>query len=153
MKDIETKLIHFIQEELPMTENPYETLGEMLGIEEAKVVELLNKLKSEGKLKRISAILRHQKSGYTANAMVVFNVAESQVDALGRTLTASHLVSHCYERHMHEKWPYNLYAMVHGKTEGEVEAFIAKFVSDYGVQHYAVLSSVEELKKTSMKYL
>ena len=64
----------------------------------------------------------------------------------------SPLVSHSYERKTYERWPYNLYAMMHGKTAEEIEAFVGAFVAENGVEHYEILYSEEELKKTSMVY-
>ncbi len=152
MDPIQQELIKALQGNLPLTENPYETLAQELGISEAEVVHRLRQLKTSGQLKRISAVLRHQKSGYTENAMVVFRVEAEKLDALARELARSPMVSHCYERAAYEKWPYNRYGMMHSKESGEIEFFVKELAARHGIDAYAVLPSEAELKKTSMVY-
>lgn len=149
---IDQALVKALQENLPFEENPYEAMGKTLGISEDEVVERLRNLKDSNKLKRIGAILRHQKSGYTRNAMVVFQAAEAIAGIIGKELAASSLVSHCYERIPCDRWPYNLYAMVHSRNENEIEAFVESIVEKYEIGAYKILHSVKELKKTSMIY-
>ena len=120
-----------LQGSLPFEENPYEAMGKILGISEDEVIERLRSMKDSSKLKRISAILKHQKSGYTNNAMVVFKTEEAMTETIGKELASSPLVSHCYERKPYEKWPYNLYAMLHSRQDSEIEIFVDSIVKKY----------------------
>ncbi len=153
MDELEKRLIAELQENIPLTENPYLALGERLGISEDEVVRLLRKLKESGRLKRIGAVLRHQRSGYSANAMVVFRLPERDIERTGSELAESPLVSHCYRRAPCDGWPYTLYAMMHGKTDEEIESFVRRFASAHGIDDYRILRSEEELKKSSMLYV
>lgn len=152
MDIINQELIKVLQGNLPLTENPYETLALKLGISEAEVVQRLRQLKTSGQLKRISAILRHQKSGYTENAMAVFQVEAEKLEAVAGELTRSPLVSHCYERASYAEWPYNLYAMLHSKNTGEIEDLVKAMAARHGIRAFSILPSEAELKKTSMVY-
>lgn len=149
---INQKLIKELQGNIPMEENPYEALGHLLGISESEVIQRLKELKKTGQLKRIGVILRHQKSGYTENAMVVLKVKDIFMEEVGNELASSSLVSHCYERTAYEKWPYNLYAMLHSKVANEIEGFVQEFTNKHNIDAYDILFSKEELKKTSMVY-
>lgn len=151
--NMEEKLIYLIQDELPLCENPYAELGKRLGITEADVVAVLNNLKKDGKLKRIGAILKHQKSGFHSNAMVVFQVESERICDVGEKLAHSDMVSHCYERAMYREFPYNLYAMIHSKENAEIDNFVNDFVSKHAIKSHTILYSIEELKKTSMRYI
>jgi len=150
--EINKELIKALQGNLPFEENPYEAIGKKLGITEDEVIEILRSLKASNRLKRISGILRHQKSGYTHNAMVVFRTDAAMAETIGMELSLSPLISHCYERMSYESWPYNIYAMLHSRKEFEIEAFVESFVKTYGIDDYEILYSVKELKKTSMVY-
>ena len=152
MDNMDKRLIKELQGNIPLGEDPYKALGSMLGIQEEEVVERLVKMKANGQLKRIGVILRHQQSGYNWNAMIVFKVEKHLIEKLGNKLSQSSLISHCYERRPNERWPYNLYAMIHGKEKGEIENFVYKFNKTYGIKIYDILYSQEELKKTSMIY-
>ncbi|MPW25095.1 Lrp/AsnC family transcriptional regulator [Alkalibaculum sp. M08DMB] len=152
MDQVSKNLIREIQGNLPICENPYKELGNKLGIGEEEVIQRLTELKKEGCLKRIAAILRHNESGYSANALVVFKTDNILIEKLGKILAKSSIVSHCYERKSNEKWPYNLYAMTHAKDINETIEFINDFVTIHGIQEYEILNSQEELKKASMIY-
>ncbi|HWQ73545.1 MAG TPA: AsnC family transcriptional regulator [Desulfitobacteriaceae bacterium] len=149
---IDQKLIKKLQGNLPLTENPYEALGRIIGIPESEVIRRLKNLQAAGCLKRIGAILRHQKSGYSQNALAVFQVPANRLEETGNLLAQSSLVSHCYERTAYENWPYNLYAMFHSKEKREIENFIHDFATKQGLTVYDILFSLEELKKTSMAF-
>ncbi len=152
MDKMEQELIKALQGTLPFEENPYEAMGKILGVSEDQIIEKLKNMKASNRLKRIGAILRHQKSGYTNNAMVVFKTEAAITETLGKELAISPLVSHCYERKSYGRWPYNLYAMLHSRKEYEIEAFVESVVKKYGIDAYEILYSVKELKKTSMTY-
>lgn len=153
MDQINQKLIKVLQGNLPFEENPYEAMGKIIGISEEEVIERLRAMKDSKRLKKIRAVLRHQKSGYNNNAMVVFKTDATITEKIGMELAASPLVSHCYERQSYEKWPYNVYAMVHSRREQEIETFVESIVTKYEIDAYEILYSVKELKKTSMVYV
>lgn len=63
-------------------------------------------------------------------------------------------VTHCYERVRHPPaWPYNLFAMVHGRSReevGERVEYIAVILGD-AARASAVLYSTRILKKTGLR--
>jgi len=152
MDKINKELIKELQENIPFDENPYEALGRKLGISEDEVIERLQLMKDLKQLKRISAVLRHQKTGYLYNAMVVFKTDVIMTETVGTELSLNPLSSHCYERKSYESWPYNLYVMLHSRNEYEIETLVEEIVEKYGILEYQILYSVRELKKTSMTY-
>lgn len=146
------KLIQEIQEDIPLTLNPYRKIAENLGWKEEEVIKRLNKLKKEGILKRIGGILKHRRAGYNGNGMFVCQVEENKIDTVGNKLTGFSEISHCYQRKSYSGWPYNIYAMVHGRSRKKVEKKVAQIIQEIDIIKYDILFSTEELKKTSMKY-
>jgi len=73
---------------------------------------------------------------------------------MGEMVGALNFVSHCYHRPRHlPDWPYNLFAMVHGKDRAEVESKVQQIavllnVNDEG---HTVLYSSRILKKTGLR--
>ena len=64
------------------------------------------------------------------------------------------MVSHCYLRPRHlPLWPYNLFAMVHGKTREEVAVRVAAIAALLGehCRGHEVLYSTRILKKTGLR--
>ena len=104
------------------------------------MLNLLRRMKEDGSIRRFGASIKHQKTGWTHNAMVAWIVDEADSDAIGEVAAKNQRISHVYFRPTSAPdWPYTLYTMVHGRSETALD-------------EYAVLDSLEELKKTSMTY-
>ncbi len=101
---------------------------------------------------RFGATLRHQRTGYRANAMAAWQVEEERIDAVGRIMAEFRQVSHCYRRNPTPAWPYNLYTMIHAEDEPACRETARQMAAAAGVAVYSLLFSREELKKTSMVY-
>ena len=81
------------------------------------------------------------------------NLGAAGRDAAGEIFAAHPRVSHCYWRPgTAPDWPYTLYSMLHGHSEEECLATVRGLSARTGLARYACLSSLAELKKTSMRY-
>ncbi len=152
LSDEEKQVISAIQGDIPVTESPYAALAQGVNMTEATFLELLKGLDDKGMIRRFGATLRHQKSGFTDNAMVAWQVAESDVEEVGSIMAAFSEVSHCYRRNPVLEWPYNLYTMVHATSRDACIETAESISKKTGVSIYRVLFSKRELKKTSMTY-
>ena len=112
----------------------------------------LNDLCKRGVIRRFGATLRHQKTGFTANAMVAWQVKEDRIEEVGEKMASFHQVSHCYRRDPTDTWPYNLYTMIHANDEQSCRQTARKLAETASIDDYTLLFSQEELKKTSMVY-
>jgi DNA-binding Lrp family transcriptional regulator len=122
LTDFDRDLIAATQSGLPLVTQPYEAVGAMLGVSGEQVRERLAQMLDEGLIRRIGAVPNHYRLGYLANGMTVWDVADERVDELGERVGALPAVSHCYRRPRElPLWPYNLFAMVHGRSRDEVE--------------------------------
>jgi len=86
--------------------------------------------------------------------MSVWDVADDQVDELGEQIGRLAFVSHCYRRPRHPpQWPYNLFAMLHGKSREEVTAYAEEIRALLGEACRAsdILYSQGILKKTGLR--
>ncbi|MEW5734547.1 MAG: Lrp/AsnC family transcriptional regulator [Thermodesulfobacteriota bacterium] len=152
LTDLEKRLIGKIQGDMPIVPEPYEQMGQELGVSGRTVVEILQKLSRSGVMRRFGATLRHQASGYSANAMVAWKVCDERLEEVGALFSDSPGVSHCYHRPPKGAWPYNLYTMVHARSVEEVHSMAKAMSEASGIGEYSVLFSRKELKKTSMEY-
>ncbi len=152
----EKAILHIVQRNLPATLTPYADIAAEVGCLEEDVLALLARLKECGAIRRFGASIKHQKSGYTHNCMVAWQVAETDADTAGKAAAQHSRVSHCYFRPTSaQDWPYTLYTMVHGKSEADCNAVIEELAATelgkLAISH-ARLESIQELKKTSMAY-
>jgi len=148
------RLIVATQSGLPLIPRPYHALAEQLGLSAEDVMARLARMLASGVIRRIGAVPNHYAIGYTANGMSVWDVADGVVDTLGEKIGALEFVTHCYRRPRHlPAWPYNLFAMVHGKSREEVEAQVAKIAALLGnvCRAHDVLYSSRILKKTGLR--
>ncbi|WP_246514789.1 Lrp/AsnC family transcriptional regulator [Desulfonema limicola] len=152
LSEIEKKVIAAIQGNIPIIERPFLEIAQKLNIEEQTLLNILQNLCRQGVIRRFGATLRHQKSGFTANAMVAWEIPEDQINEAGEKMACFQEVSHCYRRNPNPKWPYNLYTMIHAKDEESCMNLAAKLSQETGESNYILLFSQKELKKTSMQY-
>ena len=62
------------------------------------VIEKLKTMVDGGIIKRLGIVVRHHELGYRANAMVVWDVADDQVDKLGKQMGQQDCGTLCYPR-------------------------------------------------------
>ncbi len=148
-------LIEAIQDGLPLIERPYRRIGEQVGCSECAVIAHLSDMTRQGIIRRVGVVVRHQELGFGANAMVVWNVPDTEVESLGRRLGAYERVTLCYQRPRRlPQWPYNLFSMIHGRKREEVLACIERMSEDLRLKHVdrQVLFSTRRFKQRGAWY-
>lgn len=144
-----------IQDGLPLTPEPYRTIADALGIPETGVIARLQQWLDEGFIKRLGLVVRHHHLGYGANAMVVWDVPDAQVDALGEIFRATEGITLCYRRPRRlPHWPYNLFCMIHGQDRTKVLELVARLVEAHGLQNIPreLLFSTRQYKQRGGRY-
>lgn len=139
---------------LSLVERPYEDVARRVGVSEAEVMERIARMMQAGIIRRIGIVPNHYVLGLKHNAMTVWDVDDEQVARLGPKVGALPFVTHCYRRPRCEPiWRYNLFAMVHGRSEAVVSEKIAAIEELLGdaCRVHDVLVSTRILKKTGMR--
>ena len=152
--NIDRQIITATQAGLPLTPQPYQTIADHLGISAETVMQRISKMQDQGIIRRIGAVPNHYRLGYKYNGMTVWDVTDEHIDELGQRVGQMDFVSHCYHRPRNlPEWPYNLFAMVHSKTEAGVKEQIEKIAELLGKynQGQDVLYSTRILKKTGLR--
>lgn len=152
LTDKDKKLINALSKGIPFVLNPFEELAEETELSEEEVLKRIRRYQISGLIRRFGATLRHDRVGFTANAMSVWAISNDRVNEVGNLIASYKEVTHCYERVSHHDWPYNLYAMIHGKSKNECERIAADISKKAGINEYKLLYSTKEFKKTNMEY-
>ncbi len=155
LDDLDRRIVLATQAGLPLVPRPFRAVAEQVGADEAEVMRRFRRMQATGIVRRIGAVPNHYALGYRANGMSVWDVDDAQVDALGEQVGALDFVSHCYRRPRHlPHWPYNLFAMVHGRDREEAERQIAVIAQLLGAacRGHDVLYSTRILKKTGLRF-
>jgi len=149
--DREKALIKNMQGDMVLTKRPFGYLANRIGADEDEVLDVIKRLKKQGIIRKVGAILRHQKAGLTENAMVIWAVPDEECERVGALFASYRDITHCYERTPPLDGKYNLYTMIHLSEKG-VEKFVRKISLDAGISDFKILKSKEEFKKSSMEY-
>jgi len=154
----ELDLVTEIQGGLPVTETPYADVADDIGQDTDWVVETIARFLAEGKVRRVGVVPNHYALGYSENGMTVWDVPDDVVDEVGPAVASFDFVTHCYERPRHDDvWPYNVFAMTHGRSEEESEQRIEQVKErmeaywDVGKDDWDTLFSSQILKKTGIR--
>ena len=154
----ELDLVLEIQDGLPLSSTPYADVADAIGADPDWVVETIKRFDAEGKIRRVGVIPNHYALGYTENGMTVWNVPDDVVEEVGPEIAGLPFVTHCYQRPRHEGvWPYNFFAMTHGRTEAESERRIEQVRErmaefwDVDAEDWDSLFSTQILKKTGIR--
>lgn len=138
-----------LQEPLPLAEEPFARYAGLLDVSQDEVIELLRHYLSTGAIRRVAGVLKHQRAGFTVNAMLAMLIDTDKCDSVGAALAKLPFISHCYRRTAYPDWPYSIYAMVHARSSGEFEEHCADIRDIVGTAEIAVLRSLKEYKKTA----
>ncbi len=152
--DVDRKIISVTQSGFPVNVAPFQTIANNIGISSNEVLARLGNMLASGIIRRIGAVPNHYRLGLKANGMTVWDVSDTQVHQLGKTIGQLDCVSHCYIRPRHMPvWPYNLFAMVHGHTRDEVKEKAKQIETLLGdnCKAHEILFSSAILKKTGMR--
>lgn len=154
----ERDLVLEIQDGLPLTATPYRDVADAIDADPSWVIETIKRFNAEGKIRRVGVIPNHYALGYTENGMTVWDVPDDLVGTVGPAVASLPFVTHCYQRPRHEGvWPYNFFAMTHGRSEAESEQRVRQ-VREVMDEHWDVeaddwdtLFSTQILKKTGIR--
>jgi DNA-binding Lrp family transcriptional regulator len=148
------RLIAATQGGLPPVERPYHALADELGLSPDEVMARFRRMLASGVIRRIGAVPNHYRLGWTENGMSVWGVEDARLPELGPKVGALPFVTHCYRRPRRPPlWPYNLFAMVHGRAPPEVTEKVTEIRDLLGdaCRGHTVLTSTRILKKTGLR--
>jgi DNA-binding Lrp family transcriptional regulator len=150
--EIQCGIMETLQQDLPLTSTPFLDIARRFQVDEEIFFDFVTSLKASRKMSRFAGILRHRHLGYTANAMVVWNVPKLMVEEFGNDASEKPAVSHCYERITYPDWQYNMYTMIHGTTPEETNTVIEDILAKFPNTPHEQLYSVREFKKQRVNF-
>ena len=150
--ETEKEIMKELQQDLPLNSSPFKDIAAKFRIAETELFDFMRELKSSGKMSRFAAILRHRNLGFQSNAMVVWEIPSPLLQDFADAASASPAISHCYERVTYPEWRYNMYTMVHARSQAQCRKVIQDLAAQFDVTTYESLYSVREFKKQRVDY-
>jgi len=149
------QLRRLLEAGLPLAAHPYRVLAERIGASEDAVLEQVRGWSESGLFRRVGLVLKHRAMGFSANAMLVMDIPDEQVDEVGHRLGQVVGVNLCYQRPRRlPDWPYNLFCMVHGREREQVCRLIEAMLAEHGLGDvpHQLLFSTRAFKQCGGRY-
>ena len=152
VSETDKAVIRELQEDLPLTSRPFDDMASRLGVSTTQLFELAQEFQERKIMRRYSAVLHHRRSGFRANAMIVWQVPPERSEEVGMIMAEHQAVTHCYERPTFPDWPYTHFTMVHATTAEGCEEVASEISQATGITENQMLYSTREYKKTRVRY-
>lgn len=152
ISDWDKQVIREAQEDLPLVSRPFDGMAERLGLTVPELFAQLEEYQERKLMRRFSAVLYHRRSGFRANAMIVWKVPPERSEAVGMIMAENSAVTHCYERPTFPDWEYSHFTMVHAPSRDECEEIGRDIAKATGITENLLLYSTREYKKTRVRY-
>ncbi|MBM10672.1 MAG: AsnC family protein [Chloroflexi bacterium] len=150
--EAEKDAIREMQEDLALVPRPYDEIAQRLGISTDELFAMATDFQERRIMRRYSAVLHHRRSGFKANAMIVWKVPEERSEEVGMIMAGHNSVTHCYERPTFPDWPYTHFTMVHATSPEGCEEINNEISEATGITERLTLYSTREYKKTRVRY-
>lgn len=144
--------IRELQEDLLLVPRPFDAMAQRLGMSTDELFALAREFETRRIMRRFSAVLHHRRSGFRANAMIVWKVPAERSEEVGMLMGQHPAVTHCYERPTFPDWPYTHFTMVHATSQEECEQIAGEIGQTTGIAERLLLYSTREYKKTRVRY-
>lgn len=144
ISEIDKRILENLEAGLKVVKRPFDFLGN----DDFEVYDALvhiGEMMQDGVIRRLGAMVNHHKLGFTTNAMLVCKVDKAHVVKVGKRLAELPVVSHCYERRTFNGWPYNLFAMFHGRSLNEIRKIAGKFAREQHLSKWELLVTNKRL--------
>ena len=152
----ERRLISVLQKGLPLVSHPYENIANEINSTEDEVINYIKLMQGKGDIKRFGLVVHHRKLGYKSNAMVVWDIPEQRVDAMGQCFGQFDFVTLSYRRPRNlPDWPYNLFCLIHGQDREDVKNNLKLMIKSCQVEdvNHELLFSTRCFKQRGAIYI
>ena len=116
----ELKLLDDYQRDFPLVPRPYRAIAEAAGLSEAEVIEIYARLKEDGALSRIGAVVTPNAAG--ASTLAAIAAPPARLGEVASLVSAQAEVNHNYER----EHAFNLWFVVTAADAQAVEAVLRR---------------------------
>jgi len=134
MNQKERLILKTLQSDFPCTKSPYKVLARRLGLEEKSLILKIKKLKRQGFIRRIGAVVSSKHLAYKT-ALIGACIRKRNLSKAINFINRSRCVSHNYLRDS----KYNVWFTFSAKTKKQIDDFIHALGRFKGIESILVL--------------
>jgi len=131
MDHADRQILTMLQEEFPLTERPFDAIGEKIGLSGEETRRRVTQLKESGYIRRIGPVLDPKKMGYVS-LLCGTAVPAGRLEEVARAVSAESSVTHNYER----EGDLNLWFTVTMKKNEDIERFLKTLEEAFSIRIY-----------------
>ena len=144
---IDRKILNCIQEDIPLTPEPFKVLAERLGLEERELLQRVRLLKKRKIIRRFAAGINHRKLGFRSTLLGI-KVPMDKLDSMVRRIIVYPEVTHCYLR----EGEHNLWIVFICPEKEKLDSFLNILAKRIGRRNILNLRTKRQFKlKTVLK--
>lgn len=143
----EIQLVRLLQEEFPLTDEPFRKLARQAGVTEESLLREIQLFQKSGFLKRLTATTTFGEKS-SENTLVMWQVPQEKIDAAGRGIAAFSEVQSCKAQMACEDLPYSLHAVIERVSQGLLD----KIEQRIGLWPSQCFLKEKDYKKSRLKY-
>lgn len=141
MDTIDRKILNEIQSGFPITSRPYLEIGKRFGLSESQIIDRIERLKSEGIIRRIGGNFDSKKLGFTST-LCAAKVPKDKIEIFVKEVNAFPGVTHNYLRD-HE---YNIWFTYIAPNMAYIQKVLKTISKATGVKEILSLPAVKMFK-------
>ncbi len=147
----ETEVLRLLQEDFPLTDEPFSRLAKTSGVDEVFFLETVKKFEKQGVLRRLAVLFPAEEELPAPQDMAVWQVPEEKQDAAAVCISRVPGVTYCVKRKAHPEFPYGLAAFFAPGAD-EKEKTVLDLEGEIGKWPWVNLPVVAVLKNQRPKY-
>jgi len=141
MDEVDRSILNRIQSRFPLTPRPYLTIADELGLSEAEVITRLQRLKTEGIIRRIGGNFVPEKLGFVST-LCAARVPDDKIAGFAAIVNRHPGVTHNYQRENH----FNVWFTYIAPTMEEIEENLRRIAEESGVDAILNLPATKVFK-------
>ncbi|MHC5226542.1 siroheme decarboxylase subunit beta [Ignatzschineria sp. LJL83] len=147
-------LLAIIELGIPLVSRPYLEIAQQIESDEQAVINQMQEWGHTGLFRRFGIVVKHRSLGIRANCMLVLNIPDQLIDQVGNRLSEEDGINLCYQRPRRAQWPYNLFCMIHGRSQEAVITRIQEILKIHYLEKYPhdTLFSIKAFKQRGARY-
>ena len=143
----EVQLLHAIQYNLRIVEDPYIDLSSYIDMDVQELLERLRGYRDKGVINRVGFTFNYRSEGMVS-ALVALNIDETLIDEYANFI---HLISSITHNYVRDHKRYNVWFTIKGYSDDDIINRVREIASSFNVSDYIILKSVRTCK-LSVKY-
>jgi len=141
MEDNARRLLNKLQTNFPLESRPFLTIAKELDMTEEEVINLVNKLKNEGYIRRLGGVFDSKRLGYSST-LCAMEIPEDRIEEVASIINNYQAVTHNYLR----SHRYNMWFTLTALDANAIRRIVDEIKYKVEINHIMLLNSVNTFK-------